>query len=134
MDVLEKLQEKNKQQAHYRQAHIWHVFIVFIMMSPLLFSYGYGFYYEFYGQEVDLMHPGIVMIGTLAFGLPLSGMGSLLLFSKPIKAILLIISTVWFTYFWVVLNIYWVAFVPWVPAYMTLRFQMPEIKKKLMGN
>ncbi|WP_278369093.1 hypothetical protein [Pseudoalteromonas lipolytica] len=95
----------------------------------MLFSYGYEFYFSvIQNTEFESIHPAIVSVGSLGFGLPLAAMGDLMLFKRVIKLLLLIAAESWFIWFWVVSELSWLAFLPLIPAFVMLQIQLPKIK------
>ncbi len=102
---------------------------MFCLLSPLLFSYGYEFYFSVIKNvKVEAIHPSIALLGSLGFGLPLAAMGDLMLFKRVSKLFLLIIAEAWFIWFWVVSPLSWLAFLPLAPAFVILQVQLPKIK------
>ncbi|MFK3863369.1 hypothetical protein [Pseudoalteromonas rhizosphaerae] len=125
---METLQEKNNKYAKYHRNDSWGVFVAFTIMSPLLFSYGYEFFYWFQGEIIEVPHPAFVLVGALFYGGIMVAMGDIIIFSKLLKVFSLIAVMCWFSYFWVVLNLSWLAFAPLVPVFILLQIQMPKIK------
>ncbi|MEI8619621.1 hypothetical protein P4S66_01530 [Pseudoalteromonas sp. B129b] len=98
-------------------------------MSPLLFSYGYEFYFSVIQNiKIETLHPSIALFGSLGFGLPLAALGDLMLFKRVSKLFLLTIAEAWFIWLWVVTPLSWLAFLPLIPAFVILQVQLPEIK------
>jgi hypothetical protein len=129
MDALSKLQEKNKNHSKHQRNTSWNTVWMFCLLSPLLFSYGYEFYFSVIrNTEFESIHPAIVLVGSLGFGLPLAVMGDLMLFKRVIKLLLLIAAETWFIWFWVVSELSWLAFLPLIPAFVMLQIQLPKIK------
>ncbi|MGX1113683.1 hypothetical protein ACSSVW_003112 [Pseudoalteromonas sp. MBR-15] len=129
MDALSKLQEKNKIHSKHQRSTSWNTVWMFCLLSPLLFSYGYEFYFSvIQNTEFESIHPAIVLVGSLGFGLPLAAMGDLMLFKRVIKLLLLIAAESWFIWFWVVSELSWLAFLPLIPVFVMLQIQLPKIK------
>lgn len=129
MDALSKLQEKNKIHSKLQRNTSWNVVWMLCLLSPLLFSNGYEFYFSFIrNTEFESIHPAIVLVGSLGFGLPLAAMGGLMLFRRIIKLLLLIAAESWFIWFWVVSELSWLAFLPLIPAFVILQTQLPKIR------
>lgn len=129
MDVLSKLQEKNKIHSQQQRNASWSTVWIFCLLSPLLFSYAYEFYFSVIKlTELEFVPPFIVLIGLLGFGLPFAAMGDLILFNRKVKLLLLLIAEAWFTWFWVVSPLSWLAFLPLIPAFIVLQVQLPKIK------
>lgn len=102
---------------------------MFCLLSPLLFSYCYEFYFSVIrNTEFEFIHPAIVLVGSLGFGLPLAAIGDLMLFKRVIKLLLLIAAESWFIWFWVISELSWLAFLPLIPAFIMLQIQLPKIK------
>jgi len=129
MNALSKLQEKNKIHSKHQRNASWSTVWTFCILSPLLFSYGYEFYFSVIKNiEIQTVHPSIALFGSLGFGLPLAVMGDLMLFRRVSKLFLLIIVEAWFIWFWVVNPLSWLAFLPLIPAVVILQVQLPKIK------
>lgn len=130
MDAITKLQKKNDESK--RQAGKDRLdFIGFaLILSPLLFSYTYDFYFWLNGQEVEL-EPFWIAIGTAGFGLPAFLLLSFQLFKPAIKLFLLFVCAAWFSYFWVVVYLSWYAFIPLIALYVLLLLNRQAISKKL---
>ncbi|MEI4549205.1 hypothetical protein [Pseudoalteromonas spongiae] len=129
MDVLNKLQEKNKVHTNHQRNASWSIVWIFCLLSPLLFSYSYEFYFSVIKSiKIEVLHPSIVLFSSLGFGLPLLAMGDSMLFRRVIKLFLLIIAEAWFIWFWVVTPLSWLAFLPLMPAFFLLQVQLPNIK------
>jgi hypothetical protein len=125
MDAITKLQKKNDESK--RQAGKDRLdFIGFaLILSPLLFSYAYDFYFWLNGQEVEL-EPFWIAIGLPAFFLL-----SFQLFKPTIKLFLLFVCVAWFSYFWVVAYLSWYAFIPLIALYVLVLLNRQAVSKKL---
>lgn len=129
MDALSKLQEKNKIHSKHQRNVSWSTVWMFCLLSPLLFSYGYEFYFSVIKSiKIETLHPSIALFGLLGFGVPLAAMGDLMLFKRVSKLFLLIIAEAWFIWFWVVTPLSWLAFLPLIPAFVILQVHRPKIK------
>jgi len=129
MSVLSKLQEKNKIHSQQQRNASWSAIWIFCLISPLLFSYGYEFYISVVKlKELEFVQPFLVLIGLLGFGLPVAAIGDLMTFKRITKLLLLLTAEVWFTWFWVITPLSWLAFLPLVPAFIVLQVQLPRIK------
>ncbi|KZY42284.1 MULTISPECIES: hypothetical protein [unclassified Pseudoalteromonas] len=129
MDALSKLQEKNKIHSKHQRNASWSAVWVFLLMSPLLSSYGSEFYFSVIKNiQIEAPHPFIVLFGSLCFGLPLLAIGDCILFKRVNKLLLLIIAEAWFIWFWVVNPLSWLAFLPLIPAFVILQIQLPQIR------
>ena len=129
MDVLSKLQEKNKIHSKHQRNASWSTVWVFLLMSPLLYSYGNEFYFSVIKNiQIEAPHSFIVLFGSLCFGLPLLAIGDFMLFKRVNKLLLLIIAEAWFICFWVVTPLSWLAFLPLIPAFVILQIQLPKIR------
>lgn len=128
MDALSKLQEKNDAHSKHQRDTSWGIICVFCILSPLLFSYGWEFYHSFKGLTFEALHPSIVVVAMLGFGLPIAFMGDLMLLHRAIKFLLLVAAECWFIWFWVVSPLSWLAFLPLIPAYVLLKVQLPKNK------
>jgi len=76
-------------------------------------------------------HPVLVSVGALVYGGILAVMGDFALLPKLFKAAALVGLMAWFSYFWVVLNLSWFAFIPLAPVFILLKIQGPKIKASL---
>jgi hypothetical protein len=129
MDALSKLQEKNKIHSKHQRDASWNTVWALCLLSPLLFSYGYEFYFSVIENiKIETLHPSIALFGSLGFGLPLAAMGDLMLFKRVSKLFLLTIAESWFIWFWIVTPLSWLAFLPLIPAFVILQVQLPKIK------
>ena len=129
MDALSKLQEKNKIHSKHQRNARWSTVWALCLFSPLLFSYGYEFYFSVIENiKIETFHPSIALFGSLGFGLPLAAMGDLMLFKRASKLFLLTIAEAWFIWFWVITPLSWLAFLPLIPAFVILQVQLPKIK------
>ena len=128
MDVLSKLQEKNKAHEQHQSNARWSTVWAFLIFSPLLFSYGLEFYHWFKGLSFESIHPLFILFGMLGFGLPLCAMGDLMLFNRGIKLLLLLLCQCWFIFFWVIEPLSWLAFIPLAPAFIVLQMQLAKTK------
>lgn len=134
MDALTKLQKKNEAQDLEAKRLAGKDRLEFIgialILSPLLFSYAYGFYFWFNGQEIELTQLWVAL-GTLCFGLPALFLINFQLFKPIVKLFLLFICVAWFSYFWVVVYLSWYAFTPLIVLYGLLLKNRQAISKKL---
>jgi hypothetical protein len=129
MDALSKLQEKNKIHSKHQRDASWNTVWALCLLSPLLFSYGYEFYFSVIENiKIETLHPSMALFGSLGFGLPLAVMGDLMLFKRVSKLFLLTIAESWFIWFWIVTPLSWLAFLPLIPAFVILQVQLPKIK------
>ena len=129
MDALSKLQEKNKIHSQHQLNANWSVVWGLCLLIPLLFSYAYEFYFSIIKlNELEFVSPLFVLIGSLGFGLPFAAMGDLMLFNRKTKLLFLLIAEAWFTWFWVVAPLSWLAFSPLIAAFVVLQVQLPKIK------
>ncbi|TKB45368.1 hypothetical protein [Thalassotalea mangrovi] len=130
MDVLSKLQEKNKAHELHDSNARWNTVWTVLFLSPLLFSYGLEFYYSFKGITFETLPRFFVLFGMLGFGLPLGAMGSLMLFNRSTKLVMMLICQSWFIWFWVIEQLSWLAFLPLMIAFIIVQIQMPKIKNQ----
>jgi len=134
MDELVKLQKKNE--AKLRESkrlagkELLEYVAIALGLSPLLFSYAYGFYFWFNRHEIELNQLWVAL-GTLSFGLPALFLINFQLFKPTVKLLLLFICVAWFSYFWVVVYLSWYAFTPLIILYGLLLKIRKAISKKL---
>jgi len=134
MDALTKLQKKNEanllESKRLAGKDRLEFFGFVLILSPLLFSYAYGFYFWFNGQEIELTQLWVAL-GTLGFGLLALFLINFQLFKPIVKLFLLFICVTWFSYFWVVVYLSWYAFTPLIALYLLLLKNRQAISKKL---
>lgn len=129
MDTLNRLAEKNRKHKKHKFNDKIAAFVTFIGLLP--FYIDAGFTWFVLDKSLLAMASNLVIsgVGSLSFALTLMGTGDLLLFPRVLKITTFILLESWFTYFWVFIEISWVAFIPLVPVYVLFKYQAPEIIK-----
>ena len=120
MDALQKLQERNRKYSKHQKDASWNVVWMVCMISPLLFSYGYEFYFTFKNIENGLIDAPLMLLLTLSFSLPMAAAGSLIDANRFIKLMLFVMSLIWFTWFCVVTQDLTLAYMPLLAALVTV--------------
>jgi len=133
-DVLKKLQEKNEAQRLESKRIAKNDRMEFIgialVVAPLLFSYAYRIYCSFMGFEVEYSIL-FMFLGSISFGLPAIFLIDFQLFYPQLKLAVLSICIIWFSYFWVVVYLSWLAYIPLLILYAWLLKNRKEISKQL---
>ena len=133
-DVLKKLQEKNEAQGLESKRIAKNDRVEFIgialVIAPLLFSYAYRLYCSFMGLEVEYSIL-FMFLGAISFGLPASFLISFQLFKPQVKLIILSVCVIWFSYFWVVVYLSWLAYLPLLALYALLLKNRKAISEQL---
>ena len=97
MDTLQKLADKNKAHEKHRSNERFLTLVMFLVLIPFLFGIAIDMGAIESSENFNLWLYGA---GALFFGLPLAAMGDVMLFNRWLKLIGLLITQVWFVYFW----------------------------------
>lgn len=129
MDALERLAEKNRQHQKYKTAENIAALILLIGLLPFYSDMAYSALVLGHEFPQGAVYLAISLFGSLSFALPIMAMGDLLLFPRALKVVMFVVLQAWFAYFWVLSEESWVAFMPLVPVFLILQFQIPKIKE-----
>ncbi|WP_076407546.1 hypothetical protein [Shewanella sp. UCD-KL12] len=131
---MKTLQQKNDEHSKLIAKERHSAVYLALALFPIFVIFGYDFYRGFVGAEALGFHPGLVVLGSLLFALPLLAIGQMLILPSWLKLTSYVCIQILFASLWFLDGFLWLALIPLIVVFGILQYQLPVIRNSVDQN